>query len=528
MKHVNRRQLSALALAAMTAVTSPALAEKVTLNAIGSTISIQGELISFDGEIYTVQTNVGELKVRADRSMCEGDACPDLSEMQTALYLAGSGKVTGALIPSLAQAYFGGLNADVARDDANQGRTYFELEDQDGKDLMMTLVHSNSAKGIDGLVARELDAAFTTRPVTALEEEAASVVGLPPLRSEEQESIIAYDSLLLVTHPSNPIQAMSEMDIAAIFSGDISNWTDFGYENGAINVYLREDGSNSRDLLTSVLLKPHRKKMGVNITVLNTDAEIADAVRADPKGIGLTSFANRDGVRALEIEGVCGIRTPASEFSIKTGEYPLAQPIYFYHSAEATTDPTMNGFAEFISSEDAQAHIRSAGFLDRDIVVEPLNTQGLRVTHTLMGNETAQELQTTRNMLRLMSYADQLSTTIRLDGGSIDLDSEDYENLEMVAKLIGSSEYDGATFYFMGFSDSVGRAELNQFVALQRAEIVRQALVSRYPELSDRVKAQSIGYGELSPLGCNETRPGRAKNRRVEIWVQRPLAVAAR
>jgi phosphate transport system substrate-binding protein len=62
---------------------------------------------------------------------------------------------------------------------------------------------------------------------------------------------------------------------------------------------------------------------------------------------------------------------------------------------------------------------------------------------------------------------------------------------------------------------------------LQRAEIVRQALVSRYPELSDRIKARSVGYGEISPLACNETRPGREVNRRVEVWVEKPMTMAS-
>jgi phosphate transport system substrate-binding protein len=149
--------------------------------------------------------------------------------------------------------------------------------------------------------------------------------------------------------------------------------------------------------------------------------------------------------------------------------------------------------------------------------------RSLRVSHTIMRDEAFENMSGTKNMLQLMSRSDRLSTTIRFDNGSTDLDTTDYEDLEELAKLIRSPMYEGSYFYFMGFSDSIGSADLNQFLALQRAEVVRQALVSRYPELADRVGARSIGYGELSPLACNETRPGRNINRRVEVWVQDPM-----
>ena len=514
-------------LAATTALmVGPATAENmVTLGELGGTISVYGELLSYDGKTYTIRTSLGDLTLDASHSICKGDGCPDLSAETTNMLIAGSGTVTGHLIPTLAQAYFGQISNDIVRDDAFGGRTYLEITREDQPNLLITLVHSNSAMGVEKLTEGDIHAAFTTRPATDIERVLAEQSGLGELRSEQQESVIAYDSLLVVTHPSNPIQAMSEVDMAEIFAGQISDWGTFGRAPGAINVYLREDESNARELLEQVLMAPQRKSLTPNVIILESDAEIADAVRNDPNAFGITSFAHRAGTHALEIEGVCGIRVPATEFTIKTGEYPLARPVYYYHNANVNHDG-LRGFSAFMASQDAQSIIQDAGFVDRQILAEPLNMQGLRVTHAIMGGED--NMTGTRDMLKLMSYSDRLSTTIRFEGGSTDLDATDYQDLEALADVIRSSDYDGASFYFMGFSDSVGRADLNQFVALQRAEIVRQALVSRYPELADRIEAKSVGYGELSPLACNETRPGRRVNRRVEVWVQKPMAMASR
>lgn len=504
-----------------------ATAEMVTLGELGGSISVYGELLSYDGETYTIRTSLGDLTLEASRSICKGDGCPDLSAETTNLLIAGSGTVTGHLIPTLAQAYFGQISNDVVRDDEIGGRTYLEIARENQPDLLITLVHSNSAMGVAKLTDGGLHAAFTTRPATDIERVLADEAGLGELRSEELESVVAYDSLLVVTHPSNPIQAMSEMDMAEIFAGQITDWGTFGGKAGTINVYMREADSNSRELLEQVLLAPQRKTLAANVVVLKSDAEIAEAVRNDPNAFGLTSFAHRAGTHALEIEGVCGIRVPATQFTIKTGEYPLARPVYYYHNANVPHDG-LRGFSAFMKSQDAQSIIAEAGFVDRQILAEPLNMQGLRVTHAIMGEGAEGNMAGTRDMLKLMSYSDRLSTTIRFEGGSTDLDATDYQDLEALADVIRSNTYDGASFYFMGFSDSVGRADLNQFVALQRAEIVRQALVSRYPELANRIEAKSVGYGELSPLACNETRPGRRVNRRVEVWVQKPMAMASR
>ena len=517
-------KLTASILAIATA--QAAAADSITLSTVDGRTSVIGELIDYDGTSYKLSTVLGELVLKASEAICDGDACPALISETTNLSVAGSGTVTASLIPALTQAYFGTISDKLQREDDTGGTTYFEIDRKAGNDLLMTLVHSNSTKGFQDLVKGDLHAAFTTRPASLVEQEAAEFAGLDPLRSEAQESVIAYDGLMMVTHPDNPVRAMTEMDIAKVYSGEIDNWEAFDREPGKINVYVREDESNSRDLLREVLLDPNRKTLAENLIVLESDSDIASAVRADPNAIGLTSFVHRAGVNALEIEGVCGIRIPANEFTIKTGEYLFSRPVYFYHN-EQIAHGGVTGFADFMTSHKASEVVREAGFVDREIISKPLNDQGLRVSHTIMRDEAYENISGTKNMLQLMSRSERLSTTIRFDNGSTDLDTTDYKDIEALAELIRSPEHANSQFYFMGFSDSIGRADLNQFLALQRAEIVRQALISRHPDLVDRIEARSIGYGELSPLACNETRPGRNVNRRVEVWVQDPMTKLA-
>ena len=73
----------------------------------------------------------------------------------------------------------------------------------------------------------------------------------------------------------------------------------------------------------------------------------------------------------------------------------------------------------------------------------------------------------------------------------------------------------------IGFTDSVGRADLNTRLSQLRASQVREALVAALPDgLGETIPLNVQGYGEMSPLGCNETLGGRRINRRVEGWIR--------
>lgn len=74
-----------------------------------------------------------------------------------------------------------------------------------------------------------------------------------------------------------------------------------------------------------------------------------------------------------------------------------------------------------------------------------------------------------------------------------------------------------------GHTDSQGNAAYNQNLSQQRAQTVRDYLVSR-GVASDRISAQ--GFGLTRPVAENTSAEGRANNRRVEIVVQ-PLGTTA-
>ena len=64
-------------------------------------------------------------------------------------------------------------------------------------------------------------------------------------------------------------------------------------------------------------------------------------------------------------------------------------------------------------------------------------------------------------------------------------------------------------------SDSIGNADTNQKISVQRAQTVYD--IVKKIGLSDRIRVNVLGEGESEPIDTNMFAPGRAKNRRVEL-----------
>ena len=79
------------------------------------------------------------------------------------------------------------------------------------------------------------------------------------------------------------------------------------------------------------------------------------------------------------------------------------------------------------------------------------------------------------------------------------------------------SEYESTVVFIAGHTDSTGTAEYNQQLSVNRANSVRDYLVTN-GVIRERVV--TTGYGETLPIADNSTDYGRQQNRRVEITLQ--------
>lgn len=105
---------------------------------------------------------------------------------------------------------------------------------------------------------------------------------------------------------------------------------------------------------------------------------------------------------------------------------------------------------------------------------------------------------------------------IRFRSGSARLDDSSRAALDALANRIKALDR-GVWIEIQGHTDATGAESFNEELGADRAEVVRRYLSSEHGLPLARMS--TISYGESSPTAPNNTREGRAQNRRVVIVV---------
>jgi outer membrane protein OmpA-like peptidoglycan-associated protein len=112
---------------------------------------------------------------------------------------------------------------------------------------------------------------------------------------------------------------------------------------------------------------------------------------------------------------------------------------------------------------------------------------------------------------------------VLFDTGQATLKPGAMSTIQRLAEFLRESPERGVTIE--GHTDSVGADSYNMLLSENRARSVSSAL-SGQGIPTDRIVA--VGKGESTPVAGNDSAAGRQQNRRVEIIVSNPPAVAGR
>jgi len=117
----------------------------------------------------------------------------------------------------------------------------------------------------------------------------------------------------------------------------------------------------------------------------------------------------------------------------------------------------------------------------------------------------------------LDDYAVLATIAVHFKNGSARLSPQAQIEIDAVADTV-SENLNGWLVAVQGYADSTGRTARNSLLSERRAKAVTDYLVTKHGVPPYRV-VQPFGFGSSDPIAENDTREGRAQNRRAEIRV---------
>lgn len=168
---------------------------------------------------------------------------------------------------------------------------------------------------------------------------------------------VAWDALVVITNPKNPVKNISQEELKGVYLGKISNWMELGGHDAPIELYIRRGklsgvGRTLRELVF------HNFEQDFKASYIEkSSGPVEKGVENNVNGIAVTgiSSAKRRKVKLLNFNG----KAPTYD-NIKTGNYVLYRPLYLV-TRKNISDPKVKDFIRFALSREGQDLIRKQG-----------------------------------------------------------------------------------------------------------------------------------------------------------------------
>ncbi len=365
-------------------------------------------------------------------------------------------------------------------------------------DLIGVAVRAHgSSTGFKDLIDAKTDLAMSSRPIDDKENDQLKSLG--DMRSSASEHVVALDGLAVVLHRSNPIAKLSVSQVADLFSGKISNWSQIGGADLPVHVFARDNNSGTWDTFKSLVLAPRKLDLVKEAVRLEDSTELSNTVSRDAGAVGFIGLPYIGQTKAAAIFDGDALPLYPNSFTVATEDYPLARRLFLY-TPSMSKNPYVIDLVSYALSKEGQEVATNLGFVG-------LNIDAVKAT--VVSEAPPDYVKYTQGSTRL-------SLNFRFRPGSTQLDNKALRDLDRLIDFIARNGGNRKSqVYLFGFTDNVGQPEANVALSKQRATVVAQELSSR-----GITPAQIIGFGPTLAVAANATPEGRERNRRVEVWIK--------
>ena len=244
----------------------------------------------------------------------------------------------------------------------NLGQAWAEEFMAQHPEVSIAVTGGGSGTGIAAIISGTCDIAQSSRDITPEEKEMAEARG-----AEIKETMVAYDGIAVIVHPSNPLTQITVEQLSDIFTGKVTNWSQIGGPDKDILVLSRERNSGTHVFfLEEVVRKGNAKgpeEFAPGALMMPSSQAIIQEVQANEAAISYVGLGYVDDtIKILNVakDAAAPATTPSLE-TVQSGEYAISRPLLFYTKGEP--EGRLKEFTEFVLSDEGQEIVGALDFV---------------------------------------------------------------------------------------------------------------------------------------------------------------------
>ena len=322
---------------------------------------------------------------------------------------------------------------------------------------------------------------------------------------KDNQVLVGMEALAVVVHPDNPMERIGLGALRDMLGGRVVEGTRLGGTAGPVRVHVRNEASDVWTLVANQVLGG--ASAGADLPRHGSDAALAEAVSADPQGLGLVPLSAVGGAKVLAVvDSVGSVWKPTLE-SVATERYPLTHRLVVQLPADPS--PVALRYAQFLAGSAAQATLRSAGLATAMPVL---------IDHASAGPiAVGAPVKLPKDYVALTQGAQLMTGRIGFAAESAALDAVARADVDRLARQIAQMQAKASarpiSVMVVGVANDPGGFCANRALSDQRAASVADALTAQ------GVPVRVVrGVGRFAPMPVVAADDA-ARERRVEVWV---------
>lgn len=215
-----------------------------------------------------------------------------------------------------------------------------------------TISESGSGNGVKSLINGACDIANMSRFMKDSEFKTCVEKGILPVAH-----VVAFDGLAVVVNPANKVSALTDAQIADIYTGKITNWKQLGGDDAEIVVISRDTNSGTYETFNELILRKKAVVKGAEYVGSNGQAKTRAASTKNAIAYVGLGFVD-DTVKTLSVDGIL----PSAK-TIVSGKYPIARPLFMFTNGYPKMGSAVYDFVTLHLTEEGREIVKDLGYI---------------------------------------------------------------------------------------------------------------------------------------------------------------------